>query len=332
MPSNPLRVTRSSSLAGCGLQLERTGADAEAIDLGAVLLRHRQHDVGELRALRRRDVAVAAERARRPCRPSGNGTSSGECGCCRSCRCPRGSAEWSSSVPSPSGVSCSRSRNLPKTLDLPRVQLDQQRQLLRLVAVVRDVVPRLVEAEVDGNTSWLASRFSMKEKTRVRSASKASAIRSNITPACSSHAVGNADRRRRQQSSSRGRLLLGALDARFDLAHVLQVLRRAARGRARRGRARARRRRRAPSRGCCGSAACRAHALRRPIPGRPNMRSNTTRGLVSHRHRRRRRLPRDGVHVGAAVADVAGADVAGQVLGRRSRATGTPCRGRSGRR
>ena len=34
------------------------------------------------------------------------------------------------------------------------------------------------------------------------------------------------------------------------------------------------------------------HALARREPGRPNMRSNTTRGLVSMRHRRRRRLPR----------------------------------------
>ena len=73
--------------------VERPRADAEAVDLGAEPLRHRQHHVGQLRPLRRGEVAVALERARRPRRPSGTARRAANARCCRSCRCPRGSAE-----------------------------------------------------------------------------------------------------------------------------------------------------------------------------------------------------------------------------------------------
>ena len=74
--------------------------------------------------------------------------------------------------------------------------------------------------------------------------------------------------------------MLGALNPLFDLADVLEVLvepHAVARAQPalERGDVAA-----SPNRGCCGSAAC-AATRSASEPGRPNIRSNTTRGLVS---------------------------------------------------
>ena len=132
--------------------------------------------------------------------------------------------------------------------------------------------------------------------------------------ACSSHESGNADRRLRQRrarsSPASRRAGCAASISRTCSRYSIEphaVAR--AEPALERGDVAA-----APSRGCCGSAAC-ARTRSSVEPGRPNIRSKTTRGLVSIGIGVRRRLPRDRVHVGAAVADVAGADVAGEVLG-----------------
>ena len=51
------------------------------------------------------------------------------------------------------------------------------------------------------------------------------------------------------------------------------------------------------------------------VPPSPNRRSNTTRGLISIGMRRGGSAPGNGVHVGAAVTDVASADQTGHVFG-----------------
>ena len=116
-------------------------------------------------------------------------------------------------------------------------------------------------------------------------------------------------------STSVALLRFGPLDPPLDLADVVEILvdaRAIARAEAALQRARLARR---SNRGCCGPRAMRA-ARCASVPPSPNIRSNTDARVDLHRQRRRRRRPGDRVHVGAAVAGRAGADVAGEVLGR----------------
>jgi hypothetical protein len=140
--------------------------------------------------------------------------------------------------------------------------------------------------------------------------------------------VGDPHRRDRNRDLGR-RLLLGPLNARFDLADVLQVLIQThtiARAET--------------AFELCDiaghrieNAAVLPHARdafgRRSRPAEHALEDHARVGL--HRHWGRRRLPRNGVHVGAAVAHIAGADVAGEVLGadleRREHAVGADLRG-----
>ena len=105
-----------------------------------------------------------------------------------------------------------------------------------------------------GNTSWLASRLSMKLNTRVTSASNASGQQVEEHGRVVLEARGHADRRVRERQFG-GRLPLRALDASFHLAGVLQILVEPRRDRAVRGRAPRAPRRPSPSPECCGSAA-----------------------------------------------------------------------------
>src|SRR5215216_254177 len=59
--ASPRFVTVNGICRSTCIQIEGAGADAELVDLRAVLLRDGQHHVGELRALRRHEVTVAAE-------------------------------------------------------------------------------------------------------------------------------------------------------------------------------------------------------------------------------------------------------------------------------
>ena len=127
--------------------------------------------------------------------------------------------------------------------------------------------------------------------------------------------IGHADRRADARHLRRA-VRLGLLDAPLDFADVVEIL------------ADARRDRATPSTVCRSSASCgdrvedaasaaRARAARlAAVPAWPNRRSNTDARVDLHRQRRGRRAPRDRVQVRAAEPRRAGADVAGEVLGR----------------
>ena len=130
--------------------------------------------------------------------------------------------------------------------------------------------------------------------------------------ACSSHESGMPDRRHRQRQLG-SRLLLGALNPDLDLANVLEVLVEAhpvaaAKPALERGDVAGHR---------VEDAAVLLHPLdplfHRARAPEQALEHGTRVGL--ERDRLRRRLPRDRVHVGAAVAGIAGADVAREVLG-----------------
>ena len=117
-------------------------------------------------------------------------------------------------------------------------------------------------------------------------------------------------------------LCLVALNAPLDLAHVVQVGRPRARGRARRAASAALASRRgSPSRMLRSSRRlARRSRVDAAVAEQPLERAAR---IDLHRQRRRRRRPRDRVVVRAAVAGRAAADVAGEVFGARTRATGT---------
>ena len=156
----------------------------------------------------------------------------------------------------------------------------------------------------------------MNVKTRVMSAWYATASRSNISADVLLEGIGDADRRGGNGQIGRARLLLGRCDPPLDFPDVVQVFaqpRPVARAEPALQLARP-------------TATTESRMLRRvrialdpllaacPVP--PNSRSNTTRGLISIGSGVVGAGPRDGVHVGAAVPDVARADEAGEVFGR----------------
>ncbi len=196
-------------------------------------------------------------------------------------------------------------------LDLPGVQLDEQRQLLRAVAVMRHVVPRLVEPEVrEHELAGLAVQHEAEDARDVGLVGHRHQVEHHggvLFPR-----VRDAHGRHRQRQFGRC-LLFGALDAGFDLTDVLEVLIEAdaiaaAEAALERGDVSGHR---------VEDAAVLLHPpdalFHRAGPAEHALEDGARVGL--ERNRLRRRLPRDRVHVGAAVAGVTGADVAGEVLG-----------------
>ena len=111
-----------------------------------------------------------------------------------------------------------------------------------------------------------------------------------------------------------GGLFLCPLDALLDFANVVEIVVQVGRDPWCPVSFRDPPRPREPNRECCDSPAC-VPVVARVVPGRPNMRSNTTRGLISMGSGVVGVLPRNRVHVGTAVGRVAAADPSGEILG-----------------
>ena len=162
-------------------------------------------------------------------------------------------------------------------------------------------VVRLGDAELRDRSRWLSSRAIMNVNTRVRSAWYASASRSNISADVLLERLGHADRRVERRSTS----VLLCASARWMRRSISRTLSRYSSSRVRS---------RAPSPRCRSLASSAtesrmlrfvSHARERAapaVPARPNIRSNTTRGLISIGSGVVGDAPRDRVHVGAAVA------------------------------
>ena len=150
----------------------------------------------------------------------------------------------------------------------------------------------------------------MKVNTRVTSACQAAATRSNIRPTCSSKRSGTPT-----GASSVVSLLVafGALDAALDFADVVEIVAET--------RAVARAEAALQVAGFFGNRIEDAALLRdarEALAGGARLAEDALEGgarIGLHRQRRGGRAPGDGVHVGAAEAGRAAADVAGEILG-----------------
>ena len=199
-------------------------------------------------------------------------------------------------------------------LQAEHVHLGVVGDFLRAVAVVRDDVLRIVDANLR-NVRWLASRDIMNVKTRVRSVCHASSSRSNISAEWSANAVGDAERLVHQRHVSCLLLCLRCAGSGARSRERRRGSRRRARGRGRPAATAAPGPRRRWRPGCCGPrCSCSAALLARPAVAEQALERDPRVDL--HRQRRGRGRPRDRVHVGAAEPRRAAADVAGEVLGR----------------
>ncbi len=151
----------------------------------------------------------------------------------------------------------------------------------------------------------------MNVKTRVTSACQAAAMRSNIRPTCSSKRFGDADR---GIERSLALMAFGALDAALDFAHVVEIVAEtgavagAEAAREVGGFGGDRIENAAFLRDECGALAHRAGLAEDAFE------SDARIGL--HGQRRGGRAPGDRIHVGAAEAGRAAADIAGEIFGR----------------
>ena len=196
-------------------------------------------------------------------------------------------------------------------LDVPRVDLDEGRELLGLVAVVRRVVPRLVDPEIrEHQLARLAVHHEREDAREVGLIRHRHQLEHDADVLF--------ERRRYPDRCVRhdelfGRLFLGALNPLFDLAHVVEILVQP-RAIARPEPALERRHVVAHrvENALVGLHA--GHAIRRGARTAEHPLEHDAR-IDFHRQRCCRALPRDRAHVGAAVAHVARADVSRLVLG-----------------
>ena len=191
------------------------------------------------------------------------------------------------------------------------VHLGEARDLVRLVLMMRQAVVRLVHAHLRIRTVvQIARHHEGEDAGDVRLKRQRHQVEHQADMGLVH--LGGTDRRL-GHLEVRPRLLLRPDDAAFDLAHVVQIFAEARLVAGAKPLLQSRRR----LRHRIEDAASRTHPLE-PLPRRAGAAEHALEHdarIDLHRQRRGRPLPRDGVHVGAAVADVAGADKAGEVLG-----------------
>ena len=277
------------------------------------------------RRVARLDVGAAA--AGRPAGPPTTASGRSKCACKFGLpnAPPYKNSEWSSNVPSPSGVDASLLKNAREQIRLIGIELRVTLDVLGLLLVVRHRVMALREADLG-----ISAEIELAAEHERHDAREVRLEREPLELVHELHVL--AERLRnagRALERRQPRFVAEPLD-RLECAARPRARTRDTRRLARDPPARASRVKRAKSaptksRMLRSWRACAARCSF--VPPLPNKRSNTTRGLFSLGMRRRRRAPRQRVQVDAAVRAVAHAREHAQDRSRaRATAARSPCR------